>query len=238
MKKLLVVLLAVVMVFGFASSAMAADTLATAYPDLSGKTTTVQDAFMKLSALDVFGGYPDGTIKPDANITRAEFAKIACVVSGMADSADVLKGNASRFSDVPANQWYTGYVNLATSLQFVSGYPDGTYKPNSNITMQEALTVLLRISGYNDNLVGPWPLNYIAQGGKLDVTDDVAFAGAAPATRASIAVMASNLLDINVVYWDGDKTKFVEDTKKVDGDDVAISRFGRQIRCYTLKTTS
>jgi len=134
----------------------------------------------------------------------------------MADSADVLKGNASRFSDVPAGQWYTGYVNLATSLQFVSGYPDGTFKPNSNITMQEALTVLMRIAGYNDNLVGPWPLNYIAQGGKLDVTDDVAFAGAAPATRAAIAVMASNILDINVVYWDADKTKFVEDTKMVE----------------------
>jgi len=134
----------------------------------------------------------------------------------MADSADVLKGNASRFSDVPAGQWYTGYVNLATSLQFVSGYPDGTFKPNSNITMQEALTVLMRIAGYNDNLVGPWPLNYIAQGGKLDVTDDVAFAGAAPATRAAIAVMASNILDINVVYWDADKTKFVEDTQMVE----------------------
>jgi len=223
MKKLLVVLLAVVLVFGFAATAMAADTLSTSYPDISAKDQTVKDAFMKLSALDVFGGYPDGTIRPDANITRAEFAKIACVVSGMAESADILKGSASKYSDVAANQWYTGWINLATSQNFIKGYPDGTYKPNNNISMQEALTVLLRIAGYNDNLVGPWPLNYIAQGGKLGVTDDVAFAGAAAATRASVAVMASNLLDINVVYWDADKTKFVEDTKKVDGDDVAIT---------------
>jgi len=68
---------------------------------------------MKLSALNVFGGYTDGTVQPNNNITRAEFAKVACTLAGMADSADVLKGNASKFSDVVAGQWYTGYVNLA-----------------------------------------------------------------------------------------------------------------------------
>ncbi len=227
MKKLLVVLIAIVMIFGFATTALAADTLNSAYPDFSGQDQTVQDAFMKLTALDVFDGYLDGTIRPNSNITRAEFAKITCVLAGMQDSANILINNPSKYSDVAKGAWYTGWINLATSQGFIKGYPDGTYKPNSNISMQEALTVLLRIAGYTDNLVGPWPLDYIAQGGKLGITDDVSFSGAAAATRASVAVMAANLLDVNVVYWDADKARHVEDLNSDDETMTVLQdRFG------------
>jgi len=96
--------------------------------------------------------------------------------------------------------------------------------------MQEALTVLLRIAGYTDNLTGPWPLNYIAQGGKLDVTDDVTFAGSSACTRAAVAVMASNVLDVDVVYWDTDKAKHVEDT---DSDNDTLTVLQDKFGAYT-----
>jgi len=193
MKKLLVVLLA----------------LAFAYSDTTDLGTASKDAIAKLSALDVVGGYPDGTYGPDKNITRAEFAKIAVNLAGLGSAADSLAGVSSRFSDVAAGSWYAGWVNLASSQGFVQGYPDGTFKPNANISMQEVVTVLLRIVGYDDNLVGPWPVDYIAKASALGVTDDVSFTATAKATRESVAVMSSNTLDQDVMYWDADKARFL-----------------------------
>lgn len=203
MKKLLIVLLALVLVFGMATTAFA-------YSDTSKLATTSQDSIAKLSALDIIGGYPDGTFGPDKNITRAEFAKIAVNLAGLGNAAANLGGTSARFSDVEANAWYTGWVNLANAQGFVQGYPDGTFKPNANISMQEVVTVLLRLAGYDDNLVGPWPYDYIAKASALGVTDDVDFVATAKATRESVAVMGSETLDQNVVYWDKDKDRFLD----------------------------
>ena len=108
-KKFLVVLLSAMMVFAFATTAFAAGQ----YSDITDLSKETQDAISKLSALEIIGGYPDGTFKPSATITRAEFAKMACVASGMQESADILVNTASQFSDVKAGEWYTGYINLA-----------------------------------------------------------------------------------------------------------------------------
>ena len=71
--------------------------------------------------------------------------------------------------------------------------------------------------GYNDNLTGPWPVDYINQAVKLDLLDDVNFVGAVPAIRADVAVMTKATLDQNVVDWDKDKDAFVEATKGAGG---------------------
>lgn len=208
MKKLLVVLLAVVMVFGFASSAFAASQ----YTDVSGLSQDMQDGIAKLSALEVIEGYPDGTFGPAADITRAEFAKIACNLAGIGQAAENLTGTTSRFADVPSGSWFTGWVNLAAAQGFVNGYPDGTFRPNSNITMQEVVTVLLRICGYDDNLAGPWPFDYISQASKLDITKGITFAATGNANRGDVALMSSNTLDQDIVYWDADKARFLDVT--------------------------
>ncbi|MEG1500692.1 MAG: S-layer homology domain-containing protein, partial [Clostridiales bacterium] len=208
MKKLVTVLLIAVMVFGLATSAFA-------YTDTKDLDAKIQDAITKLSALDVVNGYPDGSFGVNKDISRSEFAKVACNLAGLGDAADNLKGTKSRFKDVPANQWYTGWVNLATAQGFVNGYPDGTFKPNAPITMQEVVTVLLRIAGYDDNLPGPWPFDYIAQASKVDVTKDIKFVSSGKSTRGDVASMGSNLLDVKAVYWNSDKAKFenIDDKK-------------------------
>ncbi len=212
MKKALVVLLAVAMIFCFAATAMAAT-----YTDMADQTDAAKDAVAFNSALGIIGGYPDGTFGPAKNITRAEFAKIAVNAAGLADSADYLKNTASKFSDVKVGAWYTGFINLAQSQGYLQGYPDGTFRPNATITNQEVVTVLLRMVGYNDNLTGPWPVDYINQAVKLDLLDDVNFVGAVPATRADVAVMTKATLDQKVVDWDKDKDAFVEATKGAGG---------------------
>ncbi|MGE5486154.1 MAG: S-layer homology domain-containing protein [Ignavibacteriales bacterium] len=178
----------------------------------------------KLAALGVLAGYPDGTFKPDNNITRAEFAKIACVLAGLSSSGDILKDSPSRFSDVPAGQWYTGWVNLAVSQGYMKGYPDGTFKPSANISNAEVLTVLCRLLGYNDNLPGEWPTEYLVKAADEDISDGVKFDAGAPATRGNVAQFAEQSLDVTLVEWSKENEKF-EDVTDDDEDTLMDTSF-------------
>ncbi|MEL7564764.1 MAG: S-layer homology domain-containing protein [Dehalobacterium sp.] len=184
---------------------------AATFSDTTDLDQDAQASIAKLNALNIINGYPDGTFKPGNNITRAEFAKIACIAGGMGASAEMLASSPSKFSDVAAGQWYTGYVNLANSQGWVKGFPDGTFRPNNQITYAEVITVLVRILGYNDNLPGPWPVDYIAKAGQIDITEDVSFDANAPATRSDVAVMTDATLDCDVVKWDNDTEDFEEE---------------------------
>ena len=66
-------------------------TSAYAYSDTDSLSTVQQDGIYRLSALGVLNGYPDGSFGATNSITRSEFAKIACVLSGLGDVSDVLK---------------------------------------------------------------------------------------------------------------------------------------------------
>ena len=212
MKKALIVLLAVAMIFAFGATAMAAS-----YTDMDAQSAAGKDAVNFMSALDIIAGYPDGTYGPERNITRAEFAKIAVNAAGLADSAEYLNSTASKFSDVKVGVWYTGFVNLAQSQGYIQGYPDGTFRPNATITNQEVVTVLLRMLGYTDNLTGPWPVDYINQAVKSGILDDVKFVGAVPAKRVDVAIMAKETLNQNLVVWTKDKDTF---ENKVVGQEI------------------
>lgn len=205
MKKLLTALLVVAMMLSFASVAFAAT-----FSDTADLDQDAQASIAKLNALNIINGYPDGTFKPANNITRAEFAKIACIAGGMGASAEMLASSASKFADVASGQWYTGYVNLANAQGWVKGFPDGTFRPNNQITYAEVITVLVRILGYNDNLPGPWPVDYIAKAGAIDITEDVSFDANAPSTRGDVAVMTDATLDCEMVKWDNDTEDFEE----------------------------
>lgn len=206
MKKIVVLLVVAAMMFSLAGTAFAADL----FSDVTDQTVTTKNAITKLNALNIIDGYPDGTFKPSNTITRAEFAKIAVVAAGLKDSAEVLKNASSQFSDVKAGEWHTGWINLAAAQGFVKGYPNGTFNPKAEISYSESVTVLLRILGYNDNLPGPWPVDYIAKAGALEITEDVTFDAKAPATRGDITVMAAATLDADVVKYDKDDEDFVD----------------------------
>ena len=77
----------------------------------------------------VLNGYLDGTFKPENNITRAEFAKI--IVSAT-DTYDFTA--TSSFTDVSQDEWYYSYVSTAYKLGYITGYPDGSFHPDDNIS--------------------------------------------------------------------------------------------------------
>jgi len=214
--KIIALLTVAVLVLGFAGIASAAD-----FSDIAD--SAAKSDIVKLNALGVINGYEDGTFKPDGNITRAEFAKIAVVAAGLGSSADLLKDATPAFSDVKTGAWYTGWINLAASQGYVKGYPNGTFKPAATISNSEVVTVLLRILGYNDNLAGSWPVDYIVKAADLDITEDVAFSAKAAAKRGDVAVMAAATLDATIVEWDNDKEKFEEQTMVEGSNTVEVS---------------
>ncbi len=204
MKKKLVVLLAVVMMFAFSASAYAAT-----FSDVSERSVTEQDAIKKAVALGIIEGYEDGTFGPDKTITRAEFAKIAVTAAGAKETATMLEANASAFKDVRANSWYTGWINAAESLGIFKGDTNGNFRPNDTISNQEAITVLLRLLGYNDNLTGTWPVNYVTKANQIGILDDVNIVASAAAKRGDVVVMLGEALDTPIVTYDKDTNEFV-----------------------------
>lgn len=99
-------------------------------------------AVSTLSGMEVLGGYLDGSFKPNASITRAEFAKIAV---SFFDYEDIVYDGS--FSDVSEDQWYAQYVAAAVELGLVKGYADGTFRPNESISRAEAAAIVNRVLG-------------------------------------------------------------------------------------------
>lgn len=214
MKKKLVVLLAVVMMFAFSASAYAAT-----FSDVSERPVVEQDAIKKAVALGIIEGYEDGTFGPDKTITRAEFAKIAVTAAGAKDTATMLEANASSFKDVKANSWYTGWINAGESLGIFKGDANGNFRPNDTISNQEAITVMLRLLGYNDNLTGSWPVNYVTKANQINILDDVNIVASAAAKRGDIVIMLSETLDSDLVTYDKDTNEFVKKQTTKSGSD-------------------
>lgn len=96
-------------------------------------------------AISYIKGYPDGTFKPQANVTRAEAAQMfATLLNG---GSDFGTSSATKFSDA-SDDWFSKAINYVVAKGLISGYPDGKFKPNDSITRAEFAQM---ISGYVNN---------------------------------------------------------------------------------------
>ncbi len=92
-----------------------------------------------MSEKKLVSGYPDGTFKANAPITRAEFASIASRFDNLSEEAKL------KFSDVKESHWAYKVISSAEDKGWISGYPDGTFKPEKNITRAEVVSSTNRI---------------------------------------------------------------------------------------------
>ena len=171
---------------------------AISYPDVQASYEWAKEAIETLSEQAFFQGYPDGLFHPEQNITRAELAKLVCVMFG--------PGEAVSYADVEENLWYTPYVtkmggyflaedyffpnqhatreevayaiasglkmtkipeenatfsdlthiqpeyldaiHTLTASKIITGYPDGSFRPTSEITRAETAVILHRASSF------------------------------------------------------------------------------------------
>ncbi len=92
-----------------------------------------------IESLGIINGYPDSTFRPNAPITRAEFATVAANFDDLKETGGVY------FSDLPAGHWAKNFVEMAYNRGWISGYPDGTIKPDRYITRAEVVSVVNRM---------------------------------------------------------------------------------------------
>lgn len=89
-------------------------------------------------------GYPDGTVQPNGQITRAEATTIFFrLLTEESRSANLTKTNG--YTDVASDAWYNTAVSTMTKAGIVDGYPDGTFGPQRNITRAETATMINRV---------------------------------------------------------------------------------------------
>ena len=153
------------------------------------------NAVSTLTRAGILDGYEDGSFRPNASITRAEFTKIAVSFFKHAGGA-----SSNPFNDVPDSAWYAEFVKAAAELGLIDGYEDGTFRPNAPITRAEACTIVNRTLGRapdKDNLLPEhemltWPDNsrdawYYAQIQEATNSHDYQWLGAIEVWTAKLA---------------------------------------------------
>ena len=149
-------------------------------------------------------GYPDGNVKPEGNITRAEVATIFFRLL-TDESRDEFWSQTNPYSDVSEDDWYNNAVSTLTNAGIIDGYEDGTFKPNGNITRAEFATIAVRFfeatyEGENlfPDIDGHWAQDYIneaANAGIVDGYPDGTFGPQKLITRAEAMTMVNRTID-------------------------------------------
>lgn len=104
-----------------------------------------KDAVNSMGSRMIIEGAGNGLFNPDRDITRAEFAAI--LVRGLGLKLD---GGAVPFSDVKSQDWYSSAVSTAYGYSLISGFEDGTFRPNDRITREQAMVMIakaMRVTG-------------------------------------------------------------------------------------------
>jgi hypothetical protein len=170
---------------------------ATRFVDVSDDDAVVVDV---LTSLGIIQGYDEnGTwyFKGENTITRAEFAAVVTRLLGMEDSAKTQRETG--FTDVPASHWASGYIKTAVDTNgIIVGMGDGTFAPESPVTYEQAVKMLVCALGYETKALeeGTYPTGYIFVAKTMGLLDDVAGAVGQEAPRSMVAQLLYNALDV------------------------------------------
>ena len=179
------------------------------------KNTEAVDA---CTALNIIGGYPDGSFKPEGNITRAEVTKMICVALNGGKNPAVSTNTTPTFSDVRNNAnaaWAEGYIESCAAQGIVSGVGGGKFAPNGNVTGVQLAKMLLVSLGYkseNEGFTGnAWATNVNTIASAKGLYEGLETLDVSAAlTRDSAARMIWNALQAYEVEY---KTTLVTDSK-------------------------
>ena len=170
------------------------------------KNTEAVDA---CTALNIIGGYPDGSFKPEGNITRAEVTKMICVALNGGKNPAVSTNTTPTFSDVrtsPSAAWAEGYIESCAAQGIVSGVGGGKFAPNGNVTGVQLAKMLLVSLGYkseNEGFTGnAWATNVNVRAAQKGLYDGLEKMDTnAAITRDNAAQMVWNALQAYEVEY-------------------------------------
>jgi len=165
--------------------------LATTFTSAFALDASSEDIADVMQSLEIMNGYTDGNLHLNDKLTRAQFAKIVINASSYKNSVSS-KSTTSPFKDVSYSSWAAPYVSVAVSNGLIKGYPDASFKPDKNVLLEEAVTVVLTLMGYTSEDFGSsWPY------GQLSVATNV---GLLKNTSAAAGTEISRIDAMNIVY--------------------------------------
>ena len=125
-----------------------------------------------IQALGIMAGDQNGSMDLDAPVTRAQFATMAVKATPGGDK--VGRAASSPFPDVRQDHWAAGYVEAAVARHIISGYTDGSFRPDRTVTLAEGASMALTLLGYGPaDYVGGYPEGQLAKYRSLDLDRDV-----------------------------------------------------------------
>lgn len=196
--------------------AVAAVTVSASFPDVK-ENYKHANAIETLSQLGIIGGYEDGTFRPDNNVERDEMAKLVYVL--YTTFSDAGKGSV-KFDDVTAENWAVGYISWCSAKSVVGGYGDGTFRPDNNVTYDEALKMVCAVLGYTDFDSNLWPTDVRQKALKeLKLGENIEANGSDYLTRGQVAQLLYNALFVDM---NETKIEYVYSTSYVDVDGTPV----------------
>jgi tungstate transport system substrate-binding protein len=134
--------LAAALILAFLSMASVHPTRAASLSDIVGRPD--QAVIERVVAKGFMTGYPDETFRPNAPVTRAEFIVALARSAGL----DPIQSPTTTLKDLPEGNWASPLVYAAVAKGWVTGYPDGTFHPTTNVTREESMAVVARRMGF------------------------------------------------------------------------------------------
>ena len=202
MKKRILTWLLAISMLGSLLTVPAGAAAVTKFSDVSDNYTAT--AIETLRLMGVLDGYGDGTFRPGAVLTRAQFCKMA--VYAMDGSGELGRySTVTIFPDVKPSLWAASYINMAAKKGVIAGFADGKFKPNQTVTAGQAVTILMRGLGYKDeNMGGVWPQGYMAEAKTCGLLKSTGITSAYSAlTRGQAAKLFLNLFEAKRASGEG-----------------------------------
>ena len=155
----------------------------------SGSNTAVQ------TAVTLGGLTSDQTANLAAPLTRGALTKLMVAFSAYRESAKTQGSTGTLFSDVSSGSAYAPYVRIAVQQGWISGYTDGSFRPDNAVTLEEACTAVLKLLGYDvTTLSGTFPAAQLNKANELGLRDNLTKAQGEGMTLEDSAVLLYNAL--------------------------------------------
>ena len=150
-----------------------------------------------LAAMDIMTFFDNGSFDDLGYVTRAQLAKIA-VMSSTSRNLVSNTSKTSPFGDVPYTHWGAPYISVTAAKGYMRGYTDGAFRPDQPVLFEEAVTVVMRMLGYdNADFAGAYPQGALDAADNIGILDDVNAMAGAPLIRAEMAKILYNMLNTN-----------------------------------------
>lgn len=152
-------------------------------------------AVQTVQALGIISGDSNGDLNLSSTVTRAQFAKMLVAASSYKDTISGDGIGYSLYKDVKSSHWASEYIRLAVQEGWMTGYTDGTFRPDQIVKLEEACAAALKLLGYDSSaLAGSFPYAQLNKAGSLGLRSQIRIKQGEAMTRQNCADLFYNLL--------------------------------------------